>query len=86
MRTTLTLEADVAARLKSEVRRTGRSFKAVVNEALKRGLGLMGKPVRPPRFEVRPHAFGFKPGIDLDRLNQLADELDAEHAARKLRP
>jgi hypothetical protein len=86
MRMTLTLEPDVDARIKSEVRRTGRSFKAVVNEALKRGLGLMGTPARPPRFEVRPHAFGFRRGIDLDRLNQLADELDAEQAARKLRP
>jgi hypothetical protein len=86
MRTTLTLEPEVAARLKSEVRRTGRSFKVVVNEALKRGLGLMGRPARPPRFKVRPHAFGFKPGIDLDRLNQLVDELEAEEAARKLRP
>jgi hypothetical protein len=85
MRTTLTLEPDVAARLKSEVRRTGRSFKAVVNEALKRGLGLVGKPVQPRHFEVRPHAFGFRPGIDLDRLNQLTDELEAEQATRNLR-
>ena len=85
MRTTLTLEPDVAARLKNEVRRTGRPFKAVVNDALRRGLGLAGKPVRSPHFEVRPHAFGFKPGVDLDRLNQLVDELDAEEAAQKLR-
>jgi hypothetical protein len=85
MRTTLTLEPDVAVRLKSEVRRTGRPLKAVVNEALKRGLGLAGKQVRSPRFEVQPHAFGFKPGVDLDRLNQLVDELDVAEAARKLR-
>jgi len=84
MRTTLTLERDVAARLKNEARRTGRSLKAVVNDALRRGLGLSGKAPRPPRFEVTPHAFGFKPGIDLDRLNQLADELDSDDAARKL--
>ena len=85
MRTTLTLEQEVAARLKSEVRRTGRPFKVVVNEALKRGLGLAGKPARRPTFEVRPHAFGFKPGVDLDRLNQLVDGLDGDAAARKLR-
>lgn len=28
------------------------------------------------RFTVRPHAFNFKPGVDVDRLNQLADELE----------
>jgi hypothetical protein len=85
MRTTLTLDREVAERLKREVRRTGRSLKAVVNDALKRGLGLAGRRARAPRFEVRPHAFGFRPGVDLDRLNQLVDELDAEEAARKLR-
>jgi hypothetical protein len=85
MRTTLTLEQDVAARLKSEVRRTGKPLKVVVNEALKRGLGLAGKQVRAPRFEVQPHAFGVLPGVDLDRLNQLVDELDVSDAARRLR-
>lgn len=86
MRTTLTVDPEVAARIKSEVRRTGKTFKAVVNDALKRGLGLGGRAARPPRFEVHPHAFGFKPGVDLDRLNQLVDELDVEAAIRKLRP
>jgi hypothetical protein len=40
--------------------------------------------VRSPRFEVRSHAFGFKAGVDLDRMNQLVDELDADETARKL--
>jgi hypothetical protein len=84
MRTTLTLEADVAARLEQEIRRSGKGLKRVVNEALRLGLGLAGKPVRVPTFEVRPHAFGFKPGVDLDRMNQLADELESEETARKL--
>jgi hypothetical protein len=84
MRTTLTLDRDVAEGLKKEMRRTGGGLKAVVNEALRRGLRLAGKPPRPSRFEVRPHAFGVRPGIDLDRLNQLVDELDAEETARKL--
>ena len=87
MRTTLTLEPDVAERLQKEIRRTGKSLKAVVNEALRLGLGLgiAGKPPSAPRFEVQPHAFAFKPGIDLDRLNQLADEMEAEETAQKLR-
>jgi hypothetical protein len=84
MRTTLTLEPDVAARLKQEIRRSGKGLKALVNEALRLGLSMSGKPVRGPRFEVRPHAFGFKPGVDLDRMNQLVDELEAEETAREL--
>lgn len=84
MRTTLTLDRDVAERLEKEMRRTGRGLKATINDALRRGLRMGGKPPRPPRFEVRPHAFGVKPGIDLDRMNQLVDELEAEEAARKI--
>ncbi len=84
MRTTLTLEPDVAKRLQIEMRRTGKSLKAAVNEALRLGLGLGGKAPRTPRFQVEAHAFGFKPGVDLDRLNQLVDELEAEESARKL--
>ena len=84
MRTTLTLDRDVAERLRLEMRRTGKGLKESVNEALRRGLALGGRPPRAPRFRVEPHAFGFKPGIDLDRLNQLADELEAEEASRKL--
>ena len=37
------------------------------------------------RFKVKPHAFGFKPGVDVDRLNQLADELETEETTGKLR-
>jgi hypothetical protein len=84
MRTTLTLDPAVAARIKSEMRRTGKTLKAVVNAALKRGLEIGSPRVRAPRFEVQPHAFGFRPGVDLDRLNQLVDELETNEAARKL--
>jgi hypothetical protein len=85
MRTTLTLDPDVAERLRQELRRTGKGLKAVVNEALRRGLGTGSKPVRPPRFVVTPHAFGVRPGVDLDRINQLVDELEAGDARRRLR-
>lgn len=84
MRTTLTLDRDVADCLKKQMRRTGHGLKATINEALRRGLRMGGKPPRLPHFEVRPHSFGVKAGIDLDRINQLVDELEAEEAARKL--
>ena len=85
MRATLTLERDVADRIQDEIRRTGKEMKAVVNEALRRGLAMAVKPARAPRFKVQPHAFGFKPGIDLDRMHQPLDELSAAEEARKLR-
>ncbi len=84
MRTTLTIDPDVEQLLQREMRRTNSSMKAVVNDALRLGLGMRGKPPRAPSFKVEPHAFGFKPGIDTERLNQLVDEMEAEEFARKL--
>ena len=84
MRTTLTIDSDVEQLLQREMRRTNRSMKAVVNDALRVGLGIRGKPPRVPCFKVEPHAFGFKPGIDTDRLNQLVDEMEADEVAQTL--
>ena len=78
MRTTLTIEDDLASFLKEEGRRKGMSFKEIVNMALRRGLS-SGQEVAPAhRVVTRPHDYRFKPGIDLDKLNQLVDELEAE--------
>ena len=83
-RITLTIDADVELLIRREKRRTNRSMKAVVNDALRVGLGIRGKPARLPRFNVEPHALGLRPGVDVDRLNQLADELEASEVARRL--
>ena len=84
MRTTLTIDPDVERLLQHEIRRTERSLKAVVNDALRLGLGMRAKPHRLSRYKVNPHAFAFKPGIDVDRLNQLVDELEADELARQM--
>ena len=84
MRTTLTLDPEVAQRLELEMKRSGEGMKAVVNQALRIGLGMTDKPVEPSAFQVAPHDFGVRPGIDLDRMNQLVDELESEESARKL--
>ena len=77
MRTTLTLEDDLAAVLKERASGSGRSFQEVVNQTIRQGLGQRAAGHGdPPR--TRPHRFGFRPGIDLDKLNHLVDELDAE--------
>jgi hypothetical protein len=79
MRTTLTLDDDLAKELREEARKSGRQFKEVVNDVLRRGLAAGVKPGRRPRrFRVQPKACGFRPGIDLTKLNQLVDEVEAE--------
>ena len=84
MRTTLTIDADAELLARREIRCTNRSMKAVVNDALRVGLRIRSKPARLTRFNVEPQAFGFRPGVDVDRLNQLVDELAASQAARRL--
>lgn len=83
MRTTLTLDDDLASLLEQRARETGMSFKEIVNRAIRAGLGEQARKRRGPAPRVLPHSFGFKPGVDLDKLNQLADELEAEATAEK---
>ena len=84
MRTTLTIDPDVEQLLRREMRRGGRGMKAVVNDALRAGLGAAGKPAEAPPYFVEPHALGLRPGTDADRLNQIADRIVAERRVRKL--
>ncbi len=84
MRNTLTIDPEVEQLLERETRRRSRGMKAVVNDALRVGLGMSSKPQRVSRLKMEPHASGFQPGIDPDRLNQLFDEMEANEFARKL--
>jgi hypothetical protein len=83
MRTTLTLDPDVALMLKRRMERKNLTLKRAINEALRVGLA-GGKPKRNVRYKVESHPFRFKPGIDLDKLGQLADELEAEETLKTL--
>ena len=78
MRTTLTIDDDLAGLLKRRARALGVPFKEAVNQAIRSGLGEAAKPRRGAAPKTIPHSFGFRPGIDLDKLNQLADELESE--------
>ena len=77
MRTTLTLEDDIAEQLAELARQTRKPFKEVVNEALRRGLSAQGDVGPPePEFRLKPHAGNLRPGIDERRFNELAWEMD----------
>ncbi len=47
MRTTLTIEDDVAVRLERELKARKTSFKALINDVLRRGLDEMDRPAEP---------------------------------------
>jgi hypothetical protein len=84
MRTTLTLDDDLAAALKEKAYRSGAPFRKVVNEALRAGLSEAGRhPAR--RYRLRSASLGgVLPGVDLDRALRLADSLEDVEQARKL--
>ena len=75
MRTTLTLDDDVAGKLKAEARRSGRSFRYVVNEILRRGLATRrAAPTQKP-FTVSARDLGkLSPGLSLDNIAELLEQ------------
>ena len=84
MRTTLTLEPDVALKLKRRMAARKLTLKEAVNQALRAGLATEERPRQKP-FRVDPFSAQFLPGIDQDRLGQLADQLEDEEIIGKLR-
>lgn len=86
MRTTLTLDEDVARLLADEVHRQRRPFKQVLNEAVRRGLSSRLADADPPVYRIVPHRGKLRPGFDPTSFNKLADELEDEAIAAKLRP
>ena len=74
-RTTLTLEDDVAAKLRERMRAKGTSFKDTVNEVLRLGLLSEDKKPREP-FIVKARDLGLKPGYSYDNIEELLDQID----------
>jgi hypothetical protein len=84
MRTTITLEPDVAERIRQTSLSGKRSQKAIINEALRRGLSEGERKEPAKAFRVRPIRSAFRTGVDSGKLNQLVDELEAEaHVAEE---
>ncbi|ADW69118.1 hypothetical protein [Granulicella tundricola] len=54
MRTTLTIDDDVAALLQKELRRSGEPLKQAVNRLLRAGLYQAATPMKSKPFKVRP--------------------------------
>jgi len=78
MRTTLTVDDEVDGALREIAVRQHRSYKEVVNEALKRGALLLAENPPQGAYQVMPLVSGFQPGVDQGKLNQLSDELEMD--------
>ena len=78
MRTTLTLDDDVAERLQDQARASGGTFKSVVNEMLRLALNVRAEPapVRALAWRETP----LRTGIQFESTSQLLDRLDGPAA------
>lgn len=84
MRTTLTIDDRIAKALKEAAHVSGKSFKEVVNETLRKGLSA-GQTKHPKPYRLKSASLG-KPlaGGDLRQALRLAEHLEDEEIARKL--
>lgn len=82
MRTTVTLDPDLAVKLKSVARERGVPFKTALNNALRAGLANAPAQAAPYRMPSRP--MGVRPGVELDRALRLAGDLEDTEILRKV--
>jgi hypothetical protein len=75
VRTTLSLDDDVARLVNQESRRSGASFKEVINRLLRLGLMASRRQTCKP-FVVAPRKMGLPPGASYDDVEQLIEAVE----------
>jgi len=68
MRTTLTLDPDVAAKARKGAARLGKPLKDVINQALRIGLDEVLTPPAAKRYRTQPHPLGLRAGLNYDDI------------------
>lgn len=74
MRTTPTLDDDVAAKIQEETLRTGKKFKETINSLLRSGLH--AKKPEKKCFIVRAKALGYKENLDYNCVSVLLEKME----------
>lgn len=75
VRTTVTFDDDLYARLQERARGTGRTLRDVLNETVRLGLQLAQSPPRPP-VELATYPMGLRDGLSYDNIGELLEQLD----------
>ena len=78
MRTTVTLDADVAEKAKRGAARLGKPFKSVINSALRTGLDEVLKPAAARPYHTKSRPLGLRPGLRYDHIAQLLVRAEGE--------
>jgi Ribbon-helix-helix protein, copG family len=85
VRTTLTLDDDLADKLQQLAKQRRVPFRRVLNEMLRRGLSGQVERQRPAPFRIETFRSAFRTGVDPVKLNQLIDDLEVEDARSALK-
>lgn len=78
MRTTLTLDPDVAAKAKKGAAKLRKPFKEIINAALRAGLEEILSPATAKPYCTKPHAMGLRRGFSYDNISELLAAAEGE--------
>ena len=78
MRTTLTLDPDVAAKARRATAQTGLPFKTVINQALRLGMEEVLAPPAARPYRTTPRPMGLKAGLSYDNISELLAVAEGE--------
>jgi hypothetical protein len=78
MRTTLTLDPDVAAKARKSAAKLGKPFKEVVNAALRIGLEQINAPAVSKPYHTKPRPLGLRKGLNYDNVSELLAQAEGE--------
>jgi hypothetical protein len=79
VRTTLSIDDDIAKLVEDEVRRSGDTFKGTVNRLLRQGLIASKNPEPRKRFVVTPRKMGLPPGLSYDSIPELLEKIEGPY-------
>ncbi|HLX62718.1 MAG TPA: hypothetical protein VKX17_15685 [Planctomycetota bacterium] len=82
MRTTITLDPDVEKMLKQTMRKSGKSFKYIVNSAVRAGLRAHPEKARRKPYRLKARDLGFRGEV---LPSHVLESLDEDDGIRKLR-
>lgn len=82
MRTTVTVDDDLAAALQQLARERGTTFESVLNATVRAGLRPPGEAANAYRMPTR--RLGLRPDLNLGKALRLASDLEDDEVVRKL--
>jgi len=79
MRTTLTLDHDVAAKARLGAAKLGKPFKTVINSALRIGLDEVLKPAAAKPYRTKARPMGLRSNLNFDNISELLAQIEGEN-------